>query len=142
MTQETFDHRPLPEESPLTAPFWQAAREHRLVVQRCSACGRLRWPPEAACYDCGSFEHVWAQMSGRATLYTWTVAHPPLLPYFQQRAPWPIAVVQLEEGPRLVTNIAGLDPDQYQIGMPLEATYEDVGDNVTLIPFRPLSPDS
>jgi uncharacterized OB-fold protein len=78
-------------------------------------------------------------MSGRGTLYTWTVARPPLLPYFQQRSPWPIAVVQLEEGPRLVTNITGTDPEQYEIGMPLEAAYEDIGDNVTLVVFRPRS---
>jgi len=137
MMQDMTGARPLPEETPLTAPFWQAAREHRLVIQRCTACGRLRWPPELACYECGSLDHEWAQMSGRATLYTWTVAHPPLLPYFQPRSPWPIAVVQLEEGPRIVTNITGIDPDQYEIGMPLEAAYEDIGEGMTLVVFQP-----
>jgi uncharacterized OB-fold protein len=140
MTQEATGARPLPEETQLTAPFWQAAREHRLVIQRCTACSRLRWPPEAGCYYCGSLDYEWAQMTGRATLYTWTVAHPPLLPYFQQRPPWPIAVVELEEGPRLVTNITGLDPDRYEIGMPLEATFDDIGENITLVVFRPLTP--
>jgi uncharacterized OB-fold protein len=76
-------------------------------------------------------------MSGRARLYTWTVAHPPLLPYFQQRSPWPIAVVQLEEGPRLVTNLTGIDPEDYEIGMPLVADFEDAGEGVVLIVFRP-----
>lgn len=142
MTEDLNAARPLPEETPLTEPFWQAARERRLVVQRCIACGRLRWPPEVACYECGSLDHEWAEMSGRATLYTWTVAHPPLLPYFQQRAPWPIAVVQLDEGPRLVTNITGLAPDQYEIGMPLGATFESISNDVTLIVFRPLAPGS
>jgi uncharacterized OB-fold protein len=137
VTREITGPRPLPEETALTAPFWQGARERRLAVQRCTDCGGLRWPPEAACYDCGSLDHEWVEMSGRATLYTWTIAHPPLLPFFHQRAPWPIAVVQLEEGPRLVTNITGIDPEYYEIGMPLEATYEDIGDNVTLVVFRP-----
>ena len=142
MTQDMTGARPLPEETPLTTPFWQAARERRLVIQRCTACDRLRWPPEIACYECGSLEHKWVQMSGRAALYTWTVAHPPLLPYFQQRAPWPIAVVQLDEGPRLVTNITGIDPERYEIGMPLEAAFEDIGDNVTLVVFRPIGDTS
>jgi uncharacterized protein len=137
MTQEMTAARPLPEETPLTAPFWQAARERRLVIQRCTSCGRLRWPPEAACYDCGSLDHEWADMKGRATLYTWTIAHPPLLPYFQQRAPWPIAIVQLEEGPRLVTNLTGIESDQFEIGMELEAAFADIGDNVKLVVFRP-----
>ena len=92
--------RPLPEETAITAPFWQAARERRLVIQRCGKCGRFRWPPEIACYECGSLEYEWAPVSGRATLYTWTVAHPPLLTYFQQRSPWPVAVV--EQSPVLV----------------------------------------
>ena len=139
MTQDMTATRPLPEETPLTASFWQAARERRLVIQRCTACARLRWPPEPACYECGSLDHEWAQMSGRATLYTWTVAHPPLLPYFQPRSPWPIAVVQLDEGPRLVTNITGINPEHYEIGMPLEATFEDIGDHVTLVVFKPIS---
>jgi len=142
MTQDMTSARPLPEETPFTTPFWQAARERRLVIQRCTACGRLRWPPEIACYECGSLEHEWVQMSGRAALYTWTVAHPPLLPYFQQRAPWPIAVVQLDEGPRLVTNITGIDPERYEIGMPLEADFENIGDNVTLVVFRPIGDTS
>jgi uncharacterized OB-fold protein len=126
----------------MTAPFWQAAREQRLVIQRCSDCERYRWPPEVACYDCGSRSYEWVQMSGRATLYTWTIAHPPLLPYFQQRSPWPVAVVELEEGPRLVTNLTGIEADQYQVGISLEATYEDIGENVTLVVFGPLPPGS
>jgi uncharacterized OB-fold protein len=67
------------------------------------------------------------------------VAHPPLLPYFQGRAPWPIAVVELEEGPRIVTNIAGVEPEAYEIGMALKADFEDVGGDVTLVVFRPIN---
>ena len=135
--QEQAPARPLPQETPLTAPFWEAARVRRLVIQRCGGCSRYRWPPEVACYECGSFEYEWAAVSGRARLYTWTVAHPPLLPYFHGRGPWPIAVVELEEGLRIVTNIAGIEPDAYEIGMRLQADFEDIGDGVTLVVFRP-----
>ena len=139
MPQEMTDSRPLPEETGLTAPFWQVARERRLVIQRCSGCSRYRWPPEVACYYCGSFDYEWARASGRAKLYTWTVAHPPLLPYFHQRAPWPIAVAELEEGPRMITNLVGVTPDEYEIGMPLRVDFEDIGEGVTLVVFRPLA---
>jgi uncharacterized OB-fold protein len=75
-------------------------------------------------------------VSGRATLFTWTVTYSPLLPFFAEREPWPVAVVQLEEGPRLVTNIAGVPVEEYEIGMPLQATFEDAGDDVTLVVFQ------
>ena len=128
--------RPLPEITELTEPFWSAAKERRLVIQRCDECETLRFPPEPGCYRCGSLESSWVAMSGRATLYSWTVAYPPLLPYFAERAPWPIAVVQLDEGPRMVTNLIDVPVEQYEIGLPLVADYEDVCDDVTLVVFR------
>jgi len=137
MSQEQPPARPLPQETPLTAPFWEAARQRRLVIQCCTGCSRYRWPPEVACYECGSFDYEWAPASGRAKLYTWTVAHPPLLPYFHRRAPWPIAVVELEEGPRMITNIVGIESGEYEIGMPLVAGFEDIDKDVTLVVFRP-----
>ena len=128
--------RPLPEITPLTKPFWLAAKARQLVVQRCDDCATYRFPPEIGCYNCGSLRASWVPMSGRATLYSWTVAHPPLLPYFQERAPWPVAVVQLEEGPRMVTNVVDVSSEEYEVGMPLEADFEDVDDKVTLVVFR------
>ncbi len=128
--------RPIPEMTPLTEPFWSAAKARRLVVQRCGDCAAYRFPPEVGCYRCGSLRATWVPVSGRATLYSWTVAHPPLLPYFQERAPWPVAVVELEEGPRLVTNLVGVPVEEYEIGMPLQVDFEEVDDEVTLPVFR------
>jgi uncharacterized OB-fold protein len=128
--------RPLPEITPLTEPFWSAAKQRRLVVQRCASCGTLRFPPEPGCYRCGSLKSSWVPMSGRATLWSWTVCYPPLLPYFAERAPWPVAVVQLEEGPRMVTNVIGVPVEQYEAGLPLIAGYEDISGDVTLVVFR------
>lgn len=136
MTSDAVGPRPLPEISPLTEPFWTAACQGRLVIQRCASCAAYRFPPELGCFQCGSLESRWEPVSGRATLYTWTVSHPPLLPYFRDRAPWPVAVVQLEEGPRLVTNIIGVPPEDYEIGMPLQADFEDIDDRITLVVFR------
>ncbi len=136
MEQAMTGARPLPERSELAGPYWAAARERRLAIQRCLRCDTYRFPPEIACSHCGSGDYEWATVSGRATLYTWTVAHPPLLPFFRERAPWPIAVVQLEEGPRMVTNIVGVPLDGYAIGIPLAVDFEDVEGDITLVVFR------
>ena len=136
MTNEMIAQRPLPEITPLTEPFWSALRERKLLVQRCDACQTLRFPPELGCFECGSTASSWVQMSGRATLWSWTVGYPPLLPFFAERAPWPVVVVQLEEGPRMVTNVVDVPVEQYEFGMPLAADYEDVADDVTLVVFK------
>lgn len=128
--------RPLPEITPATEPFWAAAKRRELVMQRCRVCRVYRFPPEVACAACGSREAEWARVSGRAILYTWTVAYPPLLPYFAERAPWPIAVVELDEGPRLITHLAGLDVEEYTIGIRLQVDFEDLDEETTLPVFR------
>jgi hypothetical protein len=136
MTQDMVSERPLPQVTPLTEPYWAAARQRKLVIQRCDGCGKLRFPPELACFYCGSLKSTWTQVSGRAALFSWTVAYPPLLPYFHQRAPWPVVAVQVEEGPRLISNLVGVPVEDYEIGMPLEADFEDVGSEITLVVFR------
>ena len=127
--QEMIGQRPLPAITLLSEPFWSAAKERRLAVQRCDGCGAYRFPPEVGCFDCGSRQATWTPVSGRATLYSWTVAYPPLLPYFAERAPWPVAVVQLEEGPRMVTNVIDVPVEEYAAGMALVA-------DITLVVFR------
>jgi len=136
MADDMIATRPLPEITPLTEPFWSAAKARRLVIQRCNACERYRFPPEPSCVYCGAPEAAWTAVSGRATLWSWTVGHPPLLPYFAERAPWPVAVVELEEGPRMVTNVIDVPVEQYEVGMALVADYEDVDDEITLVVFR------
>ena len=136
MTEDMIAQRPLPEITPLTAPFWSAARERRLEIQRCDDCGTFRFPPEAGCYACGSMQSTWTPVSGRATLYSWTVAHPPLLPFFAERAPWPVVAVQLEEGPRMVTNVVDVPVEAYAAGLPLQVDFEDEDDEITLVVFR------
>jgi uncharacterized OB-fold protein len=131
-----ISQRPLPEVTPLTEPFWAAARERRLVIQRCAECEAFQFPPEVACTRCGSPAVDWRTVSGRATLYSWTVAHPPMLPYFAERAPWPVAAVQLEEGPRLITNLVDVAVEDYEVGMPLRVDFEEVAEDVTLVVFR------
>ena len=136
MTSDMIAERPLPEITELTEPFWTATKARRLEIQRCDGCQTFRFPPEYGCAACSSTEYTWTEVSGRAGLYTWTAAHPPLLPYFGERAPWPIAFVQLEEGPRMATNLVDIELSEYEIGIPLQADFEDLNDEITLVVFR------
>lgn len=104
--------------------FWfEAARAGRLEIQRCAACSTLRHPPGPACPTCRSFEWDTVVASGRCTLHSWTVIHHPQDPAFTY--PLVVALVDLEEGTRLVADVAGLGPDELSIGMPLEIGFSE-----------------
>ena len=122
-----------------TQPFWDAAREGRLLLRRCSDCGETHFYPRRFCPLCWSADGDWVPASGRATLYTWSVVHANDLPPFNERVPYVAAVVDLEEGPRMMTNIVDCSPDALSIGMPLTAAFEDRTDEVTVVVFRPAS---
>jgi len=132
----TLPARPLPAPSPLTQPFWDAARRHELWVQRCRACDTHLFYPRYLCTTCGSDDLAWVEASGRGTVFTYTVARRPTHPAFADLVPYVIAVVELEEGPKLTTNIVDIDPDDVTIGMAVRVTFAD-GDDVTLVHFRP-----
>lgn len=101
--------------------FWDAAAAGRLVVQRCSACGLLRHPPGPACPFCHSLDWDVSEVSGRGTLYSYTVVHHPPAPGFD--GPAIAVVVELDEGVRLISNVTGADPATLVIGEPLEVYF-------------------
>ena len=137
MTQpEMIVDRPLPQLNALTEPFFRAAREHRLLIQRCTACRGHQFPPELTCTLCGHDGVEWVEASGRATLYTWTLAHPPLLPAFAQSPPWAVVAVELEEGPRMVTRLLDVPVPDYRFDLALRVDFEDVDDEIALVVFR------
>jgi len=115
--------------------FFDGAKEHKLLIQRCSNCGVLRHPPRPACAQCRSFEWETVIASGRGTIYSFVVNHYPQVPAFDY--PLVVALVELEEGTRLVANVAGITPDSVAIGMPVIAGFEDFDDDLTLPVFRP-----
>lgn len=116
--------------------FWfEAAREHRLVVQRCGDCKTLRHPPGPQCPQCQSFDWDVVEASGRGTLYSWVVAHHPKHPAFDY--PLLVAVVELEEGTRLITNLTGVTADELEIGMPLAVDWLDADPELSLPLFTP-----
>ena len=130
--------RPRPGMNQDTAFFWDGLRAGELRIQRCNNCGALEHPPTVRCVVCGSRDRGYLVASGRAQLYSFVVAHHPQVPSFDY--PLNIGLVELEEGIRLVTNIVACTADQLEIGMPLELTFVDSHDDITLHQFRPARP--
>ncbi|MEX2247500.1 MAG: Zn-ribbon domain-containing OB-fold protein [Dehalococcoidia bacterium] len=135
MTETYTKPLPLPDEE--SAPFYEGARRHELMLMRCRRCGAWRLPSRPRCPDCWSTDTEWAQASGRATLYSFGVMHQKLHPGFAEETPYQFAVVELEEGPRMVSAVTDVAADELRVGMELEAAFDDVSDDVTLIRFRP-----
>ena len=129
--------KPLPSPSPASRGFWEAARRHQLVLQRCRSCRRHIHYPRSVCPHCLLQDLEWAPASGRGTVYTYTVARRPTSSLFADVAPYVIAIVEMEEGVRMTTNIVGCSPDDVRIGMPVQVAFDDVTDEVTLVKFRP-----
>ena len=132
---------PMPVADPQTQFFWDAARRHELQILRCQACGTYIHPPRPVCRVCWSTDLAPEAVSGRATLYTWTVAEKAYGPYFAGKLPYVYAVVELVEqaGLKLITNIVDFPWEELRAGMELEVTFDDVTDELTLPVFRPAS---
>jgi uncharacterized OB-fold protein len=119
-----------------TRPFWDAAREGKLLIRSCAACERPHYYPRPFCPFCWSERVLWVQTTGRATLYTYSIVHVNDLPPWRERVPYVAAVVELAEGPRMMTNIVGCDPDELAVDMPLQVDFRDEGEVMVPV-FRP-----
>jgi uncharacterized protein len=130
----------VPSPSELTENFWDGARQHMLVIQRCNSCGKFQHPPEPVCHNCLSFDLGNAPVSGRATLYSYEIATQAFHPYFEDKIPFVIAVVELVEQPnlKLITNIVEAPPDALRVGMQVEVCYGSLTDEFTLPVWRPV----
>lgn len=122
---DAFRERLLPTPGPLTEGFWAAAREHRLVVQRCDACGLLRHYPQPMCASCTSMAWTWTEVSGGGTVYTFTVTHHVFDRRWAERVPYVVATIELDEGVRMVTDLPTSDVERVAIGRRVECCFED-----------------
>jgi uncharacterized OB-fold protein len=127
--------KPLPHPSPTSGPFWEAARRHELTLQQCGACGKFIYYPRPLCPHCFSDRLEWKKVSGRGTVYSYTVARYSPTPAFKE-VPFVLAIVELDEGPRMTTNVVA-PPEQVRIGMPVTVAFEDVTPECTLVKFKP-----
>ncbi len=122
---------PVPHASSLlSVPFWQGCRSGELRYQHCAACGTANFPPTEHCRQCLSAELRWTQSAGVGEIYSWTVVHRPVTAVFEP--PYAPAIVTLDEGYQMLTNIVGVAPADLAIGMPVRVQFHAVGDDVTL----------
>ena len=133
----TTYNKPLPIPLPLTEEFWNAAKRHELVVQRCKQCGILIFYPRDACPSCLSQDLEWNQVSGKGRVYSYTVVRSPAHPGFKDDAPYIYGVVQIDEGPRMITNIVDCKIEDCHVDMPVTVVFDDVTPEITLIKFKP-----
>jgi uncharacterized protein len=129
--------RPLSPE--LTLPFWEAAKRHELVIPRCRTCDYLFFYPRSECPRCLSSRLEWMRVSGRGRLHTYTIVYQPANAAFRDDTPHIYAVVQLDEGPRMVSNVVQCAVDAVSVDMLLEAVFDDVTPEWTLVKFKPAS---
>ena len=126
---------------PEAKPFWDATARGELLLPRCAECGVVIWYPKAICGACGSLRIDWFRASGRGTVYSYTVRHRGQprrdTPAYKDAGVYVVAYVELEEGPRLLTNIVECDPESVRIGQPVEAVFHDTGQGTALVRFRP-----
>lgn len=120
-----------------TLPFWQACREGRLSLQRCTACQTFRHPPSPICHACHHTDHEWVNVPGRGRVWTYAIMHEPL-DGWPGELPLVVAMVELDEGVKLVTNVS-VDPESVHVGMEVEVFFESGPEGVVLPKFRPLA---
>ncbi|MDE2836258.1 MAG: Zn-ribbon domain-containing OB-fold protein [Chloroflexota bacterium] len=132
--------KPVPAPSTSTRFFWEGCRAHQLVLQRCSSCDAFRFPPSVICPECLSTDWEVAPLSGRGTVHTFGVYHRLYHKAFEPELPYVVGIIELEEGPRLLSNVVGCRPEDVYCGMSVRVVFEDITDEATLYKFEPDSP--
>ncbi len=137
MTSQTSKPMPRPESRWLTAPFWEAAKRHELVCQRCRQCASWIFYPREQCPTCFSTDLEWAAVSGKGRVFAFTIVYQPANSAFEPDAPYAYAIVQLDEGVRMPTNIVDCELDSIRVDMPVSVVFDDVSAEWTLVKFKP-----
>ena len=131
-TSPRFD---LPSTDLETQPFWDGLKEGKFLLRHCDTCGKDHYYPRPFCPDCWSDEVSWKEASGRGKIYTYSVVHVNDLPPFNERVPYVAAIVELDEGPRVMTNIVGLPFEDLRADLPVVVEYKAISDDVTIPVF-------
>jgi uncharacterized OB-fold protein len=130
--------KPLPVPTSWSQPFWYASKKHRLVLKKCSKCGFIDHPPYMFCTSCHADEHEWVEASGKATLAAYAINMFGVPFPFWADLPYVVAMIDLPEGPRMISNIVECNHDKLENGMELEVVFDYVTDEITLPKWRPV----
>ena len=129
--------KPLPEPSDVSRPYWEGLAEGELRLQRCAQCRRYVFYPRSFCPHCLSERLDWMRASGRGKVYSYTIVRRAMNPAFAAEVPYVFAIVELEEGPRVTTNIVNCPPEEVRVDMPVKAAYDRVTAEISLLKFEP-----
>ena len=127
--------KPVPEITDENRPFWEGCKQGELRLQKCSNCGHIRHL-SPACPQCLRADHQWVAASGRGTVYSWIVVHQRYNRAFEEDLPYNVTIVELEEGPRMVTSLAEIENEDIKAGIPVEVVFDRVTDEITLPKFK------
>lgn len=129
--------KPLPTLDDGNRPFWDACREGRLALQKCRDCGHLRYPVSHVCPECLSYESDWTTVSGKGEVFSYIVFHQVYNQAFAEDVPYNVAIIQLDEGPRMISNVTGVANDAVKVGDRVEVVFDAVTDDITIPRFKP-----
>ena len=117
-----------------STPFWEGVKNQQLLLQKCKGCGKILFPPRPMCPACLSTEEEWTPASGKGKIYSHVTYRKS--PHRAFKAPYAVVLVELEEGPRLISNTVDIEPEDIEIGMPVEVTFEEIDEKLTLFKFK------
>ena len=129
--------KPIPTPSEDSRPYWEATRNHELKLQQCRVCKAFRFPPAEVCPECTSDAYDWNPVSGKGRVFSFVIYHRAYHPGFQDEIPYVVGVIELDEGPRMLSNVVGCKPEEVRCDMPVEVAFEDITDEMSLPKFRP-----
>ncbi len=127
-----------PTPTPETAHYWAGCREHELRLQRCDSCGQHQFYPRSLCSHCMSDQLQWVVASGAGEVISFTIVRRAVSEAYNPEVPYVVALVQLAEGPTMMSNLVQCDPESVQVGMPVSVTFEDWSEQVSIPKFCPL----
>ena len=128
--------KPIPVIDERSRLWWEAAKRHEFLLQSCRSCGHVAFPPAASCPNCQAANLEWLPASGRGVIWSWALFHKSYFPGFAADIPYSVAIVELEEGPRVWTQIVDVQNSDLSIGLAVQAVFDDVTDDVTLLKFK------
>ena len=136
MTKAPLKHFPRP--TPETEVYWEGCRKHELLLQRCTQCSEFQFYPRVICTNCSSEDLEWVKGSGRGRVLTFAIVRRAVSEAYAADVPYVVALIQLDEGPTMMSNVVQCDPETVKIGSPVQVIFEDWSEEISVPQFRPL----